>query len=645
MSRTRVVKLGLIVAILCGWGAVSPARLTALADGPAAASDSSALIILPPPQNLAETIAAVRQQGAVVTHIFPPDAFIMRGNLSAAPTRAIIRQTAVDAAQLAGWTPSARQAAAVWNSLLPAPVAPADGAPGLGQHPDETLPDAFDAPVSIGRGAASETPLPDFSETSQFFIGSAAVGIVFPESTGQTDPSTEDWTADERTLVVTEIANALNWWAEREPQAHLSFVYDNIEAETIPTAVEPINRPHSDQRLWIAETMTGMGFGGDNYFEQVRAYNNYLRETHHTDWAFTIFVVDSSADVDNRFSDSYFAYAYLGGPFMVLTYGNNGYGPSNMDAVAAHEIGHIFRALDQYGAANMGCALTSGYLGVENQNSQLGCAGDEPSIMRGQVYPFVHQQLDRYAQGQLGWRDSDGNGILDPLDVGLAVDDLAWQAADASNVLDVSGRLVETPFPSPKYRSALINTIAGLRYRVDDGPWLAIEAVDGAFDGYDEAFRFVTGPLNSGLHTITLQMEDDLGLNREVALLTTTVTDPLAGILETQFAGETATVRVEAGGGAQTVGGTATQLTGGLIVGVEYRLDGGAWQALPGPFNQATAPFEIALAAEMLGEGSHIIEARAIDDQGHIDDTPATMTLNAQAVSTGRTVFLPLVVR
>ena len=153
------------------------------------------------------------------------------------------------------------------------------------------------------------------------------MGIVLPESSGLTEASTEDWTEAQRLQIVSEIVNALNWWAEREPAAQLTFVYDDV-ATIVPTAVEPISRPYYDQSYWIADSMSALGFNsaGGSYFDQVRLYNNHLRDIHHTDWAFTIFVVNSSNDADNRFSDRFFAYAYLGGPFMVMTSGNNGYG-------------------------------------------------------------------------------------------------------------------------------------------------------------------------------------------------------------------------------------------------------------------------------------------------------------------------------
>jgi hypothetical protein len=58
--------------------------------------------------------------------------------------------------------------------------------------------------------------------------------------------------------------------------------------------------------------MGALGYKSSSYFTRVRDYNNALRATYQTDWAFTVFVVDSSADGDNHFSDGYFAYAYLG---------------------------------------------------------------------------------------------------------------------------------------------------------------------------------------------------------------------------------------------------------------------------------------------------------------------------------------------
>jgi hypothetical protein len=201
----------------------------------------------------------------------------------------------------------------------------------------------------------------------------------------------------------------------------------------------------------------------------VRDYNNDLRQTYHTDWAFTIFVVDSSADPDNRFSDGYFSYAYLGGPFMVMTYGNGNYGPHNMRAVAAHEIGHIFYALDQYHQARQPCARRSGYLDVENQNSEYGdCASNEMSIMRLPM-AYASKALDPYAAGQIGWRDSDGDGILDPLDTELSLS-ITPLSVDGETAM-VSGTVSIIPYPSPFPSERDDNRLVAVQYRFNAGEW------------------------------------------------------------------------------------------------------------------------------------------------------------------------------
>ena len=89
--------------------------------------------------------------------------------------------------------------------------------------------------------------------------------------------------------------------------------------------------------------MNGLGYTSGSYLDQVAALNQYEMSQQSTDWAFTIFVVDSLNDLDGKFSDNvWFAYSYLGGPFLVMTYDNNGYGISDMDYACAHETGHIF---------------------------------------------------------------------------------------------------------------------------------------------------------------------------------------------------------------------------------------------------------------------------------------------------------------
>jgi hypothetical protein len=351
-------------------------------------------------------------------------------------------------------------------------------------------------PVSGIALAASSTITPGYYQTSEYMAGSVAVGIVLVESDGSVDPSTEDWTDSEKQLVFDEIVAALDWWAGLEPRANLTFVYDDHFSDPLPTGVEPISRPYTDQQYWVADAMSGLGYDAASYFTRVRDYNNDLRATYQTDWAFTIFVVDSSADDDNRFSDGYFAYAYLGGPFMVMTYGNNGYGPANVDAVAAHEIGHIFYALDQYYSAQQPCTRRSGYLDVENQNSKYGdCASDVDSVMRAPM-AYTIDAIDPYAAGQVGWRDSDGDDILDPLDTDLpiSIESIALDGASAT----VSGTTSIAPYPSPSRASVTINTLTGVQYRFDGDDYVWRDGRELPLYGFTLAWPAHTGGRGCG---------------------------------------------------------------------------------------------------------------------------------------------------
>ncbi len=273
------------------------------------------------------------------------------------------------------------------------------------------LPD--DEPIGI---MATE---PTTQQTSEFMIGDVSVAIILMESNGTIDPNLENWDAERVDMVISEIKNGLNWWAEKESKANLKFTY---HIHIIETSYEPISRVSTDRRLWINEAMEYFGYTSGAYYTRVRNFDNDLRNSDGTDWAFTIFVVDSLNDSDGKFKDGFFAFSFIGGPLFVMTYDNAGYTIDNMDAVTAHETGHIFRAADQYSGAwfcneDSDCCSTHGYLQVENQNcNRDACLSDVPSIMRGGVLPFTNGNIDYYARGQVGWRDEDNDKILDAID-------------------------------------------------------------------------------------------------------------------------------------------------------------------------------------------------------------------------------------
>jgi hypothetical protein len=306
--------------------------------------------------------------------------------------------------------------------------------------------------------------------------------------------------------VVSEITAGLTWWAAAaiqggQPSANLSF---NLtfhtpfnEPAVVRTTYEPITRPHTDQKLWMGQIMSNLGYT-DYYFTAVRQYVHSRRVATGRDWGFAIFVVNSLLDLDGYFSDNYFAYSYIYGPFTVMTYDNDGWGIDRMEVVTAHETGHIFGAMDEYASSNCSDTAKSGYLGVANTNCENGDPATEQSIMRSassQQIAYPANLASTPARGQVGWRDSDSDGLYDVVDT-----DVTLTAASTSDDSDgpaaqYTGTAIDIPYDSPTRPDTSINIISLVEYRLDGGSWLPASASDGNFDSYAENYSLTTTPL------------------------------------------------------------------------------------------------------------------------------------------------------
>jgi hypothetical protein len=373
------------------------------------------------------------------------------------------------------------------------------------------------------RQAAAAAPYgAGFYSTSEYMIGSVHVNIIFVESDGTIDAQTETWDAGRQAQVIGEIEAGMAWWAAREPRANLSFSYT---VETITTGYEPITRSSADEGLWIAQIMGKKGYSDADYFDRVFRNNAARRDAAGTDWAFTFFVVDSNNDADGQFPDAYFAYAYLGGPFSVMTYDNNGYGPSNMDSVAAHETGHVFGALDEYASSGCSTSDRAGYLDKTNDNCENG-GGSQFCIMRGQIDPYTFGAVCTHTREQLGWRDSDFDDIFDITDLPPTAALTPYSPDPTSdNTPTYSGVAHSTsvyPNANPNHWNTYLTPaqpapgvsvlkIAGADYRIGAGAWQAASPSDGSFGGAVENFTFTAAPLADGTYTFYARARDNFG--------------------------------------------------------------------------------------------------------------------------------------
>jgi hypothetical protein len=644
-GRLHLMMLALLLLMSSLFMTGRPSKVRAAAGG-------RALFILDGSTPCTAAVQTLKARDVSVQHVFPPNALIGQipptlpaGGLAPAGVVAVYRD-AVNPDDLADYGPSAQKAGTAWNALLAAQTSEREGnALSVAQAGAELVYDAFpppDLPEGQVQSVSETSAEPDYYHTSEFMIGTVAVGIILPESDGSIDPSTEDWSEEERQQVYTEIVAATDWWAAREPAAQLTFIYDDHYSQPVPTGYEPISRPQSDQYLWIGEVMGHLGYDRTTaYFTRVRDYVNDLRDIHGADWAFAFFVVDSSNDADNYFANGYFAYAYLGGPFSVMTYGNNGYGIHNMDAVAAHEMGHVFLALDQYNSARIGCDVRAGYLDVENQNSLYGsCASNESSIMRGQVWPYLSGDIDPYARGQVGWWDSDGDGVLDPVDTTTEISLTQEDLSPAGQTITYAGSVRDVPVVSARRPDATINRIIGVEYRLNGGDWRPTWPADGQFDAIEEGFTFEVSSLAPGLYQLDLLVRTALGGDRLI---------DEADHLMVSAPGSSAPVQqLDAYAPDPTHDNTPTYnglaaAVSGTVAAVEFRVDGGDWQpaqAADGQFDASEEDFSFTVPA--LTSGPHTIEVRTTDSMGR---AAVASSSDALEVLESHSVYLPAVLR
>ncbi len=372
------------------------------------------------------------------------------------------------------------------------------GFSGLDIDSDRIAPDA---PKKVIPGCFRNTPerrvTPDFShspnpgpdETSAYMMGDVAVGLILPEGTHL------NWTDIDLTATINGVKQGMAWWASQEPLAHLRFFFD-IHAK-VPISYEPIEMNEFEDTVWIHEAMTRLNYTQGDAYSQVRAYNNDIRSRFKTDWAFTGFVVESTA---GPFASGGYAHAYLGGPWWTMSRSSSGAfnsGAYNV-AVPAHETGHIFYATDEYD----GSKAWSGYLNTPDYDGAVG---------------IMNQNSFRVSTGtrrQIGWTNCDLNGILDILDTTPSVRLDPFPAIIKEASYGFTGAVVDIPHPRTLEfagRDISINKIISTQYRLDRGEWANATALDGSFDNGLENFTLTLDHLTTGTHYLSVQATNTAG--------------------------------------------------------------------------------------------------------------------------------------
>jgi hypothetical protein len=355
--------------------------------------------------------------------------------------------------------------------------------------------------------------------TSEFLAGAVSVNVILVESDGKIDPSTENWSASREGEVVARIAAGLEWVRTQEPQAALQFVYHVIAGRTdarARTGYEPIRHAadpngSTGEDLWTKEVLARFGYTTGDRFARSRALASDTRRADGTDWAVNIFVVDSLVDGDGKFSDGRFAYCWIGGPHLIMTYDNGAWGSGRMDMVLRHELLHAFYAFDEYSGSSCTCTEHRGYLDGANENCETcnAVAGACVMIANGDAMCGATRR-------NLGWADLDGDGTIDVVgeDPDTFFDAMPADVCTAPVLTGLASVVAATDrntFVGVPHPSISINRIAGVEVRADEAPWVMAESQDGTWGMPQQRFRLAFPDLPVGAHRFEARAIDNFG--------------------------------------------------------------------------------------------------------------------------------------
>ena len=151
--------------------------------------------------------------------------------------------------------------------------------------------------------------------------------------------------------------------------------------------------------------MEQLGYSSGEDYSRTRAFANDLRRKYSTDWSFIIFVIDARNDAEESIVDhSGIAWAYVGGPYMVIPNKCAGWDFHNIWRIVAHETGHIFNALDEYDTVQRITAAK-----ISDANMTPGHIPADALCMMRTNDPVLCDNTLR----QIGWLDHNVDGIYD----------------------------------------------------------------------------------------------------------------------------------------------------------------------------------------------------------------------------------------
>ncbi len=351
------------------------------------------------------------------------------------------------------------------------------------------------------------------TDTAEYLLGDVLVNLVLLESQNVTSGSdTENWTPALIEAVKSKAEVGMQWWVDTlhqyHPDAYLNFEFDFTHADApFEVPFEPINRTSNEHTAFVDLFLDAQGFTFGSELNRIYEYNNAQRVAHGTDWAFTIFVVNDTNDPNQAFAagGSFSkSFAYPGGRYIVTL-------ADRPSEIYAHETGHIFWAMDEYSNGSS-YSETRGYYNTQNLNGTNGAPPghvQQTSLMASNsslTLSYINHTLPQATREHVGWRDSDGDGIIDVLDVPLTLNGQGFVDPQNGNYRFVGSSQVQT-LPNKNAASSqsdiTLNKVRVAEYRIDGGDWTTAAAYDAP-----SAELNLSIPLVSGAQEIEIRTRD-----------------------------------------------------------------------------------------------------------------------------------------
>jgi hypothetical protein len=368
-------------------------------------------------------------------------------------------------------------------------------------------------------------------QNTEFMAGRVAMQIVLPESNG----GSENWTEAALNQALQLAVLSILYYEQVFKNVNVEFSF--LMFKSSPTATEPILYSPLEDSVWVADVMAHRGFPGtpSDYLQAVHAFNNQGRRTLGTDWAFTVFIVNSADDADHVFPPpgvKSISFSYLGGPFLVVPFPPGEWGTDTFMQLVKHEISHIFWALEESLGPQSSCEDYSGYLNIQNLNkvkeiSPTGfprgctpnyipeaCVANHDDMMSGYMAPPCE-----YTMAMLGNIDANNNSVPDVFDAPPLITFDHALVETLTSVQDTTINFTATvqavPNRNPRQPAELRRNYAT---RIKDvnvtlggvGPYI-ITPVDGQTDEFEEEYEVPVNNVLPGYTTLEVVARNAFG--------------------------------------------------------------------------------------------------------------------------------------